>query len=172
MFCNSCGSEIKEGQAFCSNCGAPAPVSQPIQQAQPAVQPVQQPVQQPVVQQPVQQPVQPQPAKPAPNKKKGNVLSFISLGILLGTFLICSGIVAVFGLDDTSEVFAVYALLLAVALTASMVMAVIAKIRYKSTFGLVMIIISAILSVCWVLGIILFMIIETGNCVTDCVHHF
>ena len=63
MYCESCGSYIPDGQAFCSNCGATAP--QPAQPAQPEVQPapavaepVAQPVQ-PVYQQPVAQPVQP-----------------------------------------------------------------------------------------------------------------
>ena len=38
MFCKSCGSEIKDGQSFCANCGAPVtPPAQPAVQA--AVQP-------------------------------------------------------------------------------------------------------------------------------------
>lgn len=64
MFCESCGSLIPDGQSFCSNCGAAAPV-QPAPQAAPQpVQPVQQyaePAPQPVQQyaQPAPQPVQP-----------------------------------------------------------------------------------------------------------------
>ena len=58
MYCSSCGSEIKDGQSFCANCGAP--VAQPVQPApQPAAQPVQ-----PVYQQPVQQAPAAAPAAP------------------------------------------------------------------------------------------------------------
>lgn len=40
MYCNSCGSLIKDGQSFCANCGAP--VAHPVQSAsQPVVQQVQ-----------------------------------------------------------------------------------------------------------------------------------
>ena len=55
MYCESCGSFISDGQAFCSNCGAPAPSSEPAP-GPAAAQPVYaQPVQpvQPVFQQPV-----------------------------------------------------------------------------------------------------------------------
>ena len=49
MYCNSCGSPIKDGQSFCSNCGVPiTPHVQPA--PQPAVQQVQ-----PVYQQPIPQ---------------------------------------------------------------------------------------------------------------------
>lgn len=76
MFCQSCGKQVPDGQAFCSYCGAPqpqepqAPVAQaaPIQAepvAQPVVQPAPQPVAQPVAQ-PVVQPVAQPVAQPAP----------------------------------------------------------------------------------------------------------
>lgn len=81
-FCTSCGTELKDGMAFCTNCGAkacepqpvqPQPVQQPIPQPQPVQpQPVQQPVPQPQpVQQPIPQPIQqpvpqPQPVQPQP----------------------------------------------------------------------------------------------------------
>lgn len=69
MYCESCGSFIADGQAFCSNCGASAPVASPASPApgtapaQPVYsQPVQPVYQQPVYQQPVyQQPVYQQP---------------------------------------------------------------------------------------------------------------
>ena len=80
MFCESCGSQINDGQAFCSNCGAPAkaapaanPAAAPAAAATPvmAAQPVaSQPVapqpayQQPVYQQPVTQPVYQPVAQP------------------------------------------------------------------------------------------------------------
>ena len=58
MYCESCGSFIPDGKAYCSNCGAPAPVSQAQTAPQPSVQ--QAPL--PQYQQPVyQQPVYPQP---------------------------------------------------------------------------------------------------------------
>ena len=62
MFCESCGSTIPDGQAFCSSCGAAAPAqAAPVQAApvQPAPAPAPQPMAQPV--QPVQQYAQPAP---------------------------------------------------------------------------------------------------------------
>lgn len=64
MFCESCGALIPDGQSFCSNCGAAAPVQPALQAAPQPVQPVQQyaePTPQPVQQyaQPAPQPVQP-----------------------------------------------------------------------------------------------------------------
>ena len=91
MYCKQCGSELKDGAMFCTNCGAnqnvaaaaPAQNAEPdlektvgvfdampgVQQAQPVVEaPIQQPVAEPSVQpaqQPVYQaPVQQQPAQP------------------------------------------------------------------------------------------------------------
>ena len=68
MYCEQCGSLIENGEAFCSNCGAPAPASKAA--SEPAPGPVVQPIMQadirpikPVYEQP--QPVyQPQPAQP------------------------------------------------------------------------------------------------------------
>ncbi len=86
MYCESCGSFINPGEAFCSNCGSPAPQNsapaatepaapapapqatvQPIMQPapQPVAQPVAQPIQ-PAYQQPYQQPQYQQPAYQAP----------------------------------------------------------------------------------------------------------
>lgn len=86
MYCESCGSFINPGEAFCSNCGSPAPQNsapaatepaapapapqatvQPIMQPapQPAAQPVAQPIQ-PAYQQPYQQPQYQQPVYQAP----------------------------------------------------------------------------------------------------------
>ena len=97
MFCESCGALIPDGQSFCSNCGAAAPVQpvQPVQQyAEPAPQPVQQYAQpapqpaQPVQQyaQPVQQAqpvyVQPVVAIPAqPRKSSGMAIAGLIMGI-------------------------------------------------------------------------------------------
>ncbi len=82
MYCESCGSFINPGEAFCSNCGSPAPKNsapatpapapapqatvQPIMQPapQPAAQPVPQPIQ-PAYQQPYQQPQYQQPVQMA-----------------------------------------------------------------------------------------------------------
>ena len=105
MFCESCGALIPDGQSFCSNCGAAAPVQpapqaapqpvQPVQQyAEPAPQPVQQyaqPAPQPV--QPVQQYAQPvQQAQPVyvqpvvaipaqPRKSSGMAIAGLIMGI-------------------------------------------------------------------------------------------
>ena len=87
MYCESCGSFINDGEAFCSNCGSPAPrdsapaapspapapapapqaTIQPIMQPapQPAAQPVPQPIQ-PAYQQPYQQPQYQQTSYQAP----------------------------------------------------------------------------------------------------------
>lgn len=74
MYCEQCGSFIQDGEAFCTNCGAPAPAAKtaaapgPEPAPGPVVQPIvqAQPVQ-PVCQQPAAQPVQPvyqQPVQP------------------------------------------------------------------------------------------------------------
>ncbi|MCR4767181.1 MAG: zinc ribbon domain-containing protein [Saccharofermentans sp.] len=73
MYCDTCGSLIKEGQSFCANCGAPVQaIPQAVPQAAP--QPVQQPAPQPApvaYQQPAPAPQpapvayqQPQPVAP------------------------------------------------------------------------------------------------------------
>ena len=81
MYCESCGSFINDGEAFCSNCGSPAPrqtapaapatAPAPAPQAtvQPIMQPAPQPVQQPYqqsYQQPYQQTQYQQPTYQAP----------------------------------------------------------------------------------------------------------
>ncbi len=108
MFCESCGSQVPDGQAFCANCGKP--LSQPVQPAAQPVQPVQQyaqPVAQPVYTQPVAQPqpvVQVQPApvvvvqqQPA---KRGNGMATAGLvfGILTLVFFWFPGLDWLFGL--------------------------------------------------------------------------
>lgn len=83
MYCNNCGSLIKDGQSFCANCGAPVQVQQPqpVVQPQPAAQP------QPAIQpQPAAQPQpvyqQPVVSNPAPEKKsKGAAIASLILGI-------------------------------------------------------------------------------------------
>lgn len=64
MYCEQCGSFIQDGEAFCSNCGAPAPAAKPA--AAPGPEPAPGPVVQPIIQtqaQPVQ-PVYQQAAQP------------------------------------------------------------------------------------------------------------
>lgn len=102
MFCESCGALIPDGQSFCSNCGAAAPVQAqapvtaapaaapaPAPAPQPAAQPVQ-PVQQ--YAQPVQQVqpvyVQPVVAVPAqPRKSSGMAIAGLIMGIF--TLIFC-----------------------------------------------------------------------------------
>ena len=92
MYCNSCGSLIKDGQSFCANCGAPV-----VRPAQPAAQQVRysQPVyQQPVMQVPGAVPVAfPEPLRAEPAKKdkysrfaRKRVVTSGILGITLGCF--------------------------------------------------------------------------------------
>ncbi len=118
MYCESCGSQINDGQAFCSNCGAPvkaapaanaasAPAAAPVMAApaaapqpvyqQPAPQPVYQPVAQPVYQQPVysaqpavvvQQPVYAQPAA-QPAAPRGNGPATAGLTFGILTVVFC-----------------------------------------------------------------------------------
>lgn len=79
MYCESCGSFINGGEAFCSNCGSPAPrdsapaapspAPAPAPAPQATVQPIAQPVQtayQPYQQPQYQQPAYQQPAYQAP----------------------------------------------------------------------------------------------------------
>ena len=80
MYCESCGSFINDGEAFCSNCGSPAPnkaaPASPVAAAAPApapapapqatVQPIAQPYAQPMAQPGYQQPVYQQPSYQAP----------------------------------------------------------------------------------------------------------
>ena len=90
MYCNSCGSLIKDGQSFCENCGAPvAQPVQPVQQAQPAPQPEVQQVQpatQPVVQpaQPVYQQPVPQATAAVPAAKPKVSKGFAVTGFIFG----------------------------------------------------------------------------------------
>ena len=84
MFCESCGSSVPDGQAFCSNCGAR--VTQAAPQAAPA-QPVYQPVAQPV--QPVYQPIaQPavQPVMVQQPKSSGMAIAGLIMGIFTLVF--------------------------------------------------------------------------------------
>ena len=69
MYCESCGSFVPDGQAFCSACGTPTGISAAQPSSQLAVQPAVQsaPVPQPVVAQPVAaQPVAAQPVVAQP----------------------------------------------------------------------------------------------------------
>lgn len=85
MYCNSCGSLIKEGQSFCANCGAP--VIHPVQPAQSVYQ-------QPIPQTPVVFPAtSSEPMRPEPVKKdkysrfsRKRVVTSGLLGIFLGYF--------------------------------------------------------------------------------------
>lgn len=119
MYCESCGSFINGGEAFCSNCGSPAPrdsapaapspapapapapqaTVQPIAQpVQTAYQPYQQPqYQQPAYQQPVQmaqpiyQPVYQQPVIITPiNNTRTRVNVAATVGLVLGIITLCA----------------------------------------------------------------------------------
>lgn len=114
MYCESCGSFINDGEAFCSNCGspaprdsapaapspAPAPAPAPQATVQPIAQPVQtayQPYQQPQYQQPVQiaqpiyQPVYQQPVIITPiNNTRMRVNVAATVGLVLGIITLCA----------------------------------------------------------------------------------
>lgn len=82
MYCNSCGSPIKDGQSFCGNCGAA--VMQPVYQ-QPAAQA---PVAVPVAVSPVSsESLNPQPAKKDKYSRFGRkrVMTAGLLGIFFGS---------------------------------------------------------------------------------------
>lgn len=93
MFCESCGASVPDGQAFCSNCGAPvtqaapqAAPAQPVYQ-QPVAQPVQPVYQQPVVAQPVvAQPVVAQPAVQQVIVQQPKSSGLAIAGLIMGIF--------------------------------------------------------------------------------------
>ena len=87
MFCEKCGQELAEGQAFCHNCGAPAPVQPAYEQPQYQQPQYQQPqYQQPQYQQPQYQ-QQPQYGQPyaAPQGPAKSKLAAGLLAIFLGS---------------------------------------------------------------------------------------
>ena len=149
---------------------------QPVEpQAQPVQQPIQQPVQQPVYQQapqPVYQqypqyqqvpgqyaapgyPVDPIMGSPIPteeerlkkeNNKKGNILCFISLGLMILPY-ITSGILGGFiesvgsitdNYESTSLISTVLSTLLGGSYIGSWVCMIIARVKYKNTFSKVL----------------------------------
>ena len=149
---------------------------QPVEpQAQPVQQPIQQPVQQPVYQQapqPVYQqypqyqqvpgqyaapgyPVDPIMGSPIPteeerlkkeNNKKGNILCFISLGLMLLPYItsgILGGIIESVGsitdnYESTSLISTVLSTLLGGSYIGSWVCMIIARVKYKNTFSKVL----------------------------------
>ena len=116
MYCESCGSFINDGEAFCSNCGspapkgsapaAPAPAPAPAPQAtvQPITQPVQtayQPYQQPQYQaptyqqpvqmaQPIYQPVYQQPVIITPIDNRTRINGAATAGLIFGIINLCT----------------------------------------------------------------------------------
>ena len=116
MYCESCGSFINDGEAFCSNCGspapkgsapaAPAPAPAPAPQAtvQPIIQPVQtayQPYQQPQYQaptyqqpvqmaQPIYQPVYQQPVIITPIDNRTRINGAATAGLIFGIINLCT----------------------------------------------------------------------------------
>lgn len=94
MYCESCGSFIPDGQAYCSNCGAKAPEPK----AAPAPQPVAVPVQ------PVAVPVTPVQPGYDPNRPvvletpmEYRVNHKARTGLILGIVSIFAGYIPVFG---------------------------------------------------------------------------
>lgn len=114
MYCESCGSFINPGEAFCSNCGSPAPKNSapatpapaPAPQAtvQPITQPVQtvyQPYQQPQYQaptyqqpvqmaQPIYQPVYQQPVIITPIDNRTRINGAATAGLIFGIINLCT----------------------------------------------------------------------------------
>ena len=116
MYCESCGSFINPGEAFCSNCGSPAPKNSapatpapaPAPQAtvQPITQPVQTAYQQPQYQQPAyqaptyQQPVQmaqpiyqtvyQQPVIITPIDNRTRINGAATAGLIFGIINLCT----------------------------------------------------------------------------------
>ena len=118
MYCESCGSFINDGEAFCSNCGspaprnsapaapspAPAPAPAPQATVQPIIQPVQtayQPYQQPQYQaptyqqpvqmaQPIYQPVYQQPVIITPIDNRTRINGAATAGLIFGIINLCT----------------------------------------------------------------------------------
>lgn len=116
MYCESCGSFINPGEAFCSNCGSPAPKNSapatpaPAPAPQATVQPITQPVQTayqqpqyqqpayqaPTYQQPVQmaqpiyQPVYQQPVIITPIDNRTRINGAATAGLIFGIINLCT----------------------------------------------------------------------------------
>ena len=92
MYCDTCGSLIKEGQSFCANCGAPVQaIPQAVPQAAPQPVPVAYQQPQPVVQQPQPVATQPAPQIPQPalaNTKAGPRCACFVIGLITCILLI------------------------------------------------------------------------------------
>ena len=103
MYCDTCGSLIKEGQSFCANCGAPVQAipqvvpqaaTQPVQQPAPAPQAAPQPAPvayqqpQPVATQPVPQPAPQIPQPALANTKAGPRRACFVIGLITCILLI------------------------------------------------------------------------------------
>ena len=109
MYCESCGSLINCGEAFCSNCGTPVPQpapSTPAPAPQAVVQPIALPAPQPQYQQPMyqprtyqqpvrtvqpiyQQPVYQQPIVITPIDNRKRVNGAATAGLVLGIIALC-----------------------------------------------------------------------------------
>lgn len=94
MYCESCGSFIPDGQAYCSNCGAQAPTPKAAPAPQPVAVPVQ-PVAVPV--QPVQQSYDPNRAVVLETPMEFRVNHKARTGMILGIVSIVAGYIPVFG---------------------------------------------------------------------------
>lgn len=79
MFCTKCGKEIKEGQKFCTGCGAPVQAVKPPQA--PTAPALEQPAQQPTAPVAVEQKPAKQP-KPPKQKGKGGRVAAIVVGVI------------------------------------------------------------------------------------------
>ena len=89
MYCDTCGSLIKEGQSFCANCGAPVQaIPQVVPQAAPQPAPVAYQQPQPVVQQPQPVATQPVPQPALANTKAGPRSACFVIGLITCILLI------------------------------------------------------------------------------------
>ena len=93
MFCEKCGTQVNDGQAFCSNCGNRLAVAQPAYQ-QPAYQ-------QPTYQQPIyQQPIYQQPANYGYAPVKTERPYKARIGFLIANCVIAFLITIILGAED------------------------------------------------------------------------
>ena len=110
MYCESCGSFINDGEAFCSNCGSPAPrgsapaAPSPAPAPAPAPQATVQPITQPV-QTAYQQPQYQQPVIITPIDNRTRINGAATAGLIFGIINLCTswipllnGIPAILGL--------------------------------------------------------------------------
>ena len=162
MYCGSCGSFVKDGQTYCSNCGAPVSA----QNAQPVTQPVQTVYQQPAAGQQVPAPKSGKTYGPQ-ERKKANRLCILSLILAVGAPLVITILFEMaenLGLGSNYFVVGlgvVIGILIACSVIAGIALMIVVRVKYtRSKFGLILMIIYC----AYVAAAILFLLFALSSC--------